>query len=108
MEAPTTESDGCDVIIAWTPPDNGGSPIISYHLEIKSRGTFLAMSTGDCSDITGERTSCRMPLTGLQAAPYFLDKDELIEVRIKAQTSLGWGSLSVANESGVSVAREPD
>lgn len=55
----TTEVSGCDIQINWLKPDDGGSPILDYRLQIRnSRNIFVTLTAGTCIDIDAESTSC--------------------------------------------------
>jgi hypothetical protein len=73
--APSTSILNNKVIIEWEAPDNAGSTIDSYSIQIQQKnGTFtpsIALCNGGNAGIVG-LTTCTVPLLGLRADPYLL------------------------------------
>lgn len=107
MGSVRTAEEGCAVNISWAAPDDGGSPLTSYTIEVANRSdSFFPMRDTDCTTSVGS-TSCVVPMSVFQEAPYNLSEDDLIVVRARASNAIGDGSWSAPNNSGAVVVTAP-
>mmetsp|Transcript_9440 Transcript_9440/g.8972 ORF Transcript_9440/g.8972 Transcript_9440/m.8972 type:complete len:254 (+) Transcript_9440:2696-3457(+) len=106
----TVTKSGTDVIIDWTAPANHGSNIVAYSIEfLTSTDTYALELTGCDGTDTGSivpNTQCTSAMTDLVTATNF-PADTLIQVRIKAQNSVGWGDYSQLNILGDTIEDVP-
>jgi hypothetical protein len=105
------ESVAGGVEITWLAPHDGSDTITAYLIEVlDTSGSWEAESTycdGTDSSVISALT-CTVPMSILRASPYSLAFDALVAVRVSAQNSYGWGTVSDANTVGAQVRREPD
>jgi hypothetical protein len=102
-----TASEGCAVNISWAAPDDGGSPLQGYTIEIGARsGSFFPLSDTQCTTSV-DATSCVVPMTDFIGAPYNLSEDDLISVRARATNALGDSVWSAPNSIGAVVVTAP-
>jgi hypothetical protein len=105
MLAVGTEYDNCSLMIEWIVPDDGGSAITQFDVQIKdSLGDFVSLENL-CQN--PRSTSCTVPMQVFQDEPYNLRKDDLIFARIAGQNEKGWGVYSQLNSDGASVLSAP-
>jgi hypothetical protein len=75
VAAPTTEISGTNARISWTTPDEFGSSITTYTIEIMTTlGTYVE-ETAYCDGTQASIVSalyCEIPITVLRASPYDL------------------------------------
>jgi hypothetical protein len=85
------------VNIYWTAPTANGLPITSYILEIRtSQNTYLQdLADCDASQISiVTTTQCIVKLSTLTAAPYSLELNEAINLRVAAVNAYGMSDYS--------------
>jgi hypothetical protein len=66
-----------NILVSWTLPYNGGSPIIGYSVMIRtSDGLTYSADTSNCNNVlvatTLSTNKCNVPFTLLYAAPFNL------------------------------------
>ena len=83
MQKVTTSSRDCQLIINWTPPTDGGSPIIRYQIEARTNNRWNYEVIKNCGGSSFER-SCTVPMTTLTSAPFNLREGDLIAIRASA------------------------
>jgi len=95
----------CSVKLTWTKPDNGGTPINSYKIEVKAKDKkFTILETcGKDAAVFG----CEEKLETFGKAPYNLKVGDLIEFRVSAKNTDGWGIPSLLNTDGVTMSARP-
>jgi hypothetical protein len=89
----TTTVSGSNIIINWKAPDDNGSDITGYNVEIRQRDNRYASYTG----CTGNVFSCTVPISVLQDVPYNLAIGDSVYARIKAINAKG---ISAASNNG--------
>jgi hypothetical protein len=104
-QAPTTFNTGKSIRITWTPPDDGGTPILSYRLFIRnvdSTEFFEDLTYCDGSDPTvfAERT-CTVPNTVLNAAPYNILWGDGVYAKFEATNVYGTSPISVSGNGAI-------
>jgi hypothetical protein len=108
--APTTILDGDDVVVSWSTPSNGGSPITGYRVYLeKADGTFYIDFTncdGSDADIFAAR-SCTIPSNSFVADLYDLDWGEEVFAKLVAYNIYGNSALSALSNPTVLMAN-PD
>ncbi len=89
--------------ISWSAPSSNSDTITGYRVYIAdSTNAFLLESTY-CNGLANPVLSnmyCHVPMSVLRASPYSLAFDALVEVKIEAKNSFGYGALSPANTAG--------
>jgi len=90
---PVTTLVGENVVITWTAPLNGGSPILMYQIRIRQNDGVsfrpdLTYCDGSKSAIIVS-LSCSVPVVHLKAEPYSLASSGPIFVKIQAVNSYG-------------------
>lgn len=77
QDTPKTQISGNYVVITWTQPFDGASPITAYKIRIGQQGnTVYTEDTVSCdgsNPSVKESLSCAVPISTLKAAPYSLD-----------------------------------
>jgi len=94
-------SDRWNVIIDWIAPYNGGTPIISYTIEIRtSDSSIYSIDSVDCNGsniLILAETKCTVKVATLQASPFLILWGKGIYARVIATNYLG---SSAASEPG--------
>jgi hypothetical protein len=106
INAPTTEiSDRWNVIISWTAPYNGGTPITSYTIQIRTTdATVFSIDSIDCDGTDAtiiSETECTVTVAILRAAPYSLAWGSSVYARIVAHNYLGYSITSLGGNGAV-------
>lgn len=103
-----TANEGCAINLSWAAPDDSGSPLLSFTIEISNRaGSFFPLRETQCNADNAGAASCVVPMSVFQEAPYNLSEDDLIVVRASATNALGDGVWSAPNTSGALVVTAP-
>jgi hypothetical protein len=99
LDSPTTTiSARWNVVIDWTAPYNGGTPITSYTIEIRT--SDVTVFTVDSTDCDGNDStilaaaSCTITVATLKADPYFTAWGSSIYARVIATNYLGSSEAS--------------
>ena len=88
--APTTTWQPDDVVINWTAPNNGGSPITGYTVKIRqSDFTTFTVHTASCDMSVSTATTCTVPVTALRAAPFSLEWGTNVHATVTAINAYG-------------------
>ena len=89
---------GTYVNISWISPTSNGESIISYEIEVlSSDGITFYQDTTDCNgNITTIVTDlyCEIPMATLTATPYSLAFGSLIQAKVRAYNTNGYGPYS--------------
>ena len=97
--------EGCDARFTWEVPDDAGSSIEEYLVEVLGQdGSFHAIT--DC-DQGPESLECPVPWSIFREAPYSLSDDNRIEVQVSARNANGWGDTSPISVNGPTLAALP-
>lgn len=111
--APRTARNGSNVDIVWDLPDNGGSAITLYLIEIlQENGLAYAVDpncNGTLAAVRDFRT-CSVPITSLMAPPFTLPWGAAVVARVTARNSYGPSLVSppTASEQRAIILRSPD
>jgi len=86
--APSTAvNSNVSVTISWTTPFNGGNPISAYTVAIRQNdGTTYTIESASCAV---SATSCTVPISVLQAAPYNLPWGASVWAKVVAINVVG-------------------
>ena len=84
------EAMDCAILVKWTGPTKlGGYPVTEYKFELRTNGSEYTSAVLNC---TLSQTTCYLPMTTMQAHPYYLTVGQEIAVRITTANQLGWGT----------------
>jgi hypothetical protein len=73
-------------MIKWNEPNNGGSPIIGYSIEVKNLiGDFQQVQ------MISEGQEALISMSTLTDHPFYLDVGDRIIVKVKAENERGFG-----------------
>jgi len=90
-----TEASGCSVKVDWTAPENGGTAIQGYKVEIVNKAGQNVSLMGACGNKNiSARTTCIVPMTLLVADPINLKVGDVVYVQVAAKNVNGFGKLS--------------
>jgi hypothetical protein len=114
MAAPviTYSSSPTSVMITWVEPNNGGSPITAYTIQVQhgddntQYSAELTYCDGSSLGIMAAKY-CEIPLTTLRVSPFSLALDSTVYAKVSATNSVGAGAFSSPNTVGVSIQTEP-
>lgn len=111
-EAPSTITSGYEnVIVIFTAPYNGGSPVSSYKITLRQSDgvTFseeLTYCDGSDSVIKSSKR-CEIPFTVFKAEPFNLDWGSSIYAKVSATNIMGESQTS-SSGNGAVITRIPD
>jgi len=93
-----------DLVIAWTAPDDHGSSITEYKIEIRDKlaSTWAAdvACVGALASVVSAR-QCQVPMIPrITDSTYGYSLGDTIIVRVSAKNIKGWGATSPENTSG--------
>jgi hypothetical protein len=104
--ATTSLEDEEHVRIEWVAPADNFKEIERYQILIMtSEGESAAHSSCDGSDPS--LTHCVVSMSSLRQSPFFLVQNDIVQVTVRAQNSIGWGAFSQFNLLGQVVNVEP-
>ena len=110
-EAPVTSIDGLNVVVSWSTPYDGSTPITHYIVKIRQSDDFTfsqELSNCDGSDSTIVSTqSCSIPVSALRASPFYLSWGTMVYATVVAGNIVG-DSLASAEGSGAVILTVPD
>lgn len=99
------------VIITWTAPNNGGSPITQYYVAIReSDGATFTQDLVNCPGTTTATLTtqtCTIPFSALKAAPYSIEWATLVYAKVRAVTLVGTSPFTAVS-NGIEITNEPD
>ena len=105
---PTTTWQPDDVLISWTAPNNGGSPITGYRISIvTSDGVTYQEDATHCDATQSTATVCTVPVTALKSTPFSLDWGTSVYAKVVAINAYGDSSASDAG-NGAIITTSPD
>jgi hypothetical protein len=87
----------------WTEPDNGGSQITNYYVQIQDKNN----SWRDVIGCGINSNVCITPFSELRSS-YNLEIDDSIQIRIIAENAKGSGAVSNTYTSPIPVLGEPN
>ena len=89
------------MIVSWTEPDSGGSPLTGYIvLFIQSDGEYSSETT-NCDMTNSLLTTCTVPVSALKAEPFSLDWGASVFVKVIARNEYGSSEQSLAGNGAV-------
>ena len=81
--------------MSWSEPDDGGSPITGYTVEVRrSDDVNFSVDLNSCDMSSSSATSCVIPVATLRASPYNLEWGEAVYARVAALNAYGSSELS--------------
>jgi hypothetical protein len=92
-----------DLVLDWTAPEDNGSPITMYQVEIRDKVGVAWGSHPACDATTAAlvaATVCQVPMLTLTSAPYSYALGDLIVVRAAAYNEKGFGPMAPENTAG--------
>jgi hypothetical protein len=94
------------VVVTWTEPDNGGSPITGYKVSFKQSETNWITESVNCDMTSSTLTTCTIPVTTFTT--YFsLDWGSSIYAKVIATNNYG-DSLESLEGNGAVITTTPD
>jgi hypothetical protein len=103
----TSLVNDADVRIQWVHPADNFSPLSRYEILIQTIDGDLVQHD-DCTGLDPSQNYCDISIYSLRIPPFNLEYESLIQARVRAQNSIGWGSYSQLNLLGLSVFIEPE
>ena len=106
--SPTTVWSPDNVIISWTSPDNGGSPITGYTVTIRQAdGSTFTSDLTNCDMSASTATTCNVPVSSLRTSPYSLQWGSSVYAKVFA-TNIYGNSLVSDEGNGAIITTSPD
>jgi hypothetical protein len=105
-----TLTEGTKVKISFGLPDANGDEIGFYLVEIKSgldNNWYSSVECDETKQVVGDQMICYATFESLRSSPFLLEREELVEVRAKAQNAIGFGPYSQVNVAGSIIETEP-
>jgi hypothetical protein len=102
-------SNSVNVDFVWTQPGFHSSPILGYDLVILKAGGSFTVDSVNCngnSTAVMQALSCSIPMLTL-ASLTTLPADSLIQAKVRARNSNGYGQYSQLNVAGVILETAP-
>lgn len=91
----TWHGDGFDyVVITWTAPDDGGSPITGYTVKIKQKDETFSSDLVNCDMTSSTLTTCTVPVSVLRTSPYSLEWGDSVFANVIATNIYGDSTVS--------------
>jgi hypothetical protein len=109
---PTTSIDTAtgDLVISWSDPDDRGSAIAQYLIEIRDKAASQWLQSSYCdgtnTDVKAAR-QCSIPMLTLTSGDYAYYYGDLIYVRMSAYNDKGWSQVSPVNSEGATAVVYP-
>lgn len=76
----SVETLDCAILVSWTGPANlGGLAVTEYKFQLRTNNSEYTSAVLNC---TLSNTTCYLPMTTMQSAPYYLKVGQEISVRI--------------------------
>ena len=103
----TVDMSGTNIVISWQAPASHFAVIDSYQILFKNQDDTFVEDLVNCDgsdNIIVNAMSCSVPMLDLQSD---LGVDELIQVKLRAHNSQGWGEYSELNVAGQVVETLP-
>jgi len=105
---PSTTLIGTDVTIDWAVPANvHGDAVIKYSVLIKSSTGDWYEDLTDCDMSLSASTDCTIPMLTFSQSPFNLPEGALIEAKVAAGNTIGYGPYSTENTAGETVLTVP-
>jgi hypothetical protein len=98
------------MIITWTAPDDRGSTIYKYTIQIRDQGATQWLANSNCNGATASivaARTCQIPMTDLIASPYSYTFNTLIVVRMYAENYKGISAVSASTSTGATAKSLP-
>lgn len=109
-DPPVTTSNGLDILISWSAPNSGGSPITSYKVLLKSWDGSFNEETAHCDasqeDIFKNK-QCSVPTSVLNEFPYSVQWGESVIAKVIAINQYGESAESLEG-NGALMLTNPD
>lgn len=104
----TWHGDGFDyVVVTWTAPDDGGSPITGYKLTLKQKDLVYSSDLTHCDMSSSTLTTCTLPVTALRSTPFLLEWGDSVFAKVIA-TNLYGDSVESVEGNGAYITINPD
>lgn len=107
----TTTVDADNILIQWTAPADGGSPIFEYVVLIRqNEGLYFSRDTASCNGYTVEalqQHKCYVPISTLRGSPWLLEWGSHVFAKVQAKTLVGDSPWSAVG-NGAEIVSVPD
>jgi len=104
--------DECFIKLNWAAPNDGGSPITEYFVELQGKDAkFYPLEGASCVGpnkkgiVSGLTTSCSISIPALFEAPYLLEEKDQIKIRVTATNEIGSATPSEINSTAASLTK---
>ena len=105
--APTTAVSSSNVVISWTLPGDGSTPITGYKVEIRhSDNVSFSTEPNDCNMQASTLLTCSVPISTLLTSPFSLLWGSSIYARVSAINIVGT-SMTSASGNGAIILTNP-
>jgi hypothetical protein len=102
--APVTSNTQTSVTITWEIPYNGGTPVTSYSLLIKTHDDLWVEELTYCNAVSDSTVIsnrlCAIPMSVLEDEPFMLEQSSLVVAKVGATNLLGTSDYSEENSVG--------
>jgi hypothetical protein len=105
--APVTTWSPDDVVVTWTAPDDGGSPITGYTVSILQSDADYSVDLTNCDMSSSTAVTCTIPVTALRTTPYSLEWGSSVFAKVIATNAYGNSVESTAG-NGATITTTPD
>lgn len=109
--APTTTFIGSNLVVSWTAPISGGSPITAYRIKIRhSDGVTFSEELTSCDGTNSAivtSVQCSIPSSILNAAPFNIGWGDSVWAKLSAINAYGESSMSLEGNGGIIITK-PD
>jgi len=109
--SPTSTLSNDQVVIDWTAPPDGGSPITGYVLTIRKSDGDYAEETVNCDGSDSSiiaATQCTVPVSVLLASPYSLSWGNQVYTIVTATNLVGTSVNSAVSSTRATLMSNPD
>jgi hypothetical protein len=109
-EAPITALSGANVIVTWTDPSNGGSPITGYVISLQKADLTFYIDSSNCAGTNPAviaAKSCSIPANSFVSPVYNLIWGNNVYAKVQAINAYGT-SVASALSAGTIIITYPD
>jgi hypothetical protein len=106
MDLPKMSLEGCNALISWVVPENGGMPIKGINVDIKSKsGKYHKLDK--CGGGWPSSDTCVVNRGVFALPPFNLEKDDPVQARVYAFNYMGNAPVSKVQSKGIKATKLP-